>query len=81
MPSPSTVRDSSLVGVLFAAVGVRLLLISHNVLTTWRVVLTYYDVRYWALVFTNILTISEGVVVIRKNRGIEWKWKVFEVTL
>lgn len=74
MPKKSEDGYSSRAVVLFAAVGVRLLFIAHNVLSTWRVVLAHDDTRFWALVLTNFLTVAEGIAVIRRNGGREWQW-------
>lgn len=51
-------------------------MISHNALSVWRVVLTRGDVRYWWIVFGNTLIIAEGVIVVKRNGGTEWKWYI-----
>jgi len=77
MPTSSTKSRQDSSTTLLAAVGVRALLISHNILTVWRVVLTRNDKKYWGLLVANSLTLAEGAAVIRRNGGIEWKWQVY----
>ena len=59
---------------MIVAVVVRLVLIFHNLLSVWRVVVSWDDARYWALVITNVVTVTEMVLVVKLRNGIEWKW-------
>lgn len=62
------------VTTLIAALSVRALLVLHNILAVWRVVISRKDNRYWALTSTNILMFIEAFLVVMKNGGNEWKW-------
>ncbi|XP_033763585.1 uncharacterized protein LOC117344825 [Pecten maximus] len=56
------------------AIFVRLLLVFHTVLATWRVTLAWDDLQYWLMSLGVLLVCLEGYVTIRVNKGIEWKW-------
>jgi len=59
---------------LIAALSVRALLILHNILAVWRVVISRKDNSFWALTSTNVLIMIETLLVVMKNGGNEWKW-------
>ena len=61
---------------IFSAISIRAVLILHNCLTVWRVVIAQGSAAYWALSVGNLLTVIEGILVIRYNGGLEWKWYV-----
>lgn len=79
MPVVSSTKEKNLLAkstTLLSATGVRCLLICHNALSVWRVVLTRGDVRCWWMVLGNTLIIAEGVIVVKRNGGTEWKWYI-----
>ncbi|XP_069123947.1 uncharacterized protein [Argopecten irradians] len=56
------------------AIFVRLLLVFHAVLATWRVTLAWDDLHYWLMSLGVLLVGLEGYITVRVNKGIEWRW-------
>ena len=67
-------ETGSNIRTVISAVAVRAVLVLHNCLAVWRVVTTRGTVAFWGLSAGNILTITEGVLVVRFSGGLEWKW-------
>lgn len=61
-------------GPVIKALIIRLLLIGHNVLAVWRVVKAYEDEYYWLLAIMNVFLFVEGIIVIARRRGTDYKW-------
>lgn len=59
---------------VFSAAGIRFLFILHNILSVWRAVKATQNDVYWFLVCGNILTVLEGLIVIKRRGGLEWTW-------
>ncbi|XP_060571737.1 transmembrane protein 26-like [Ruditapes philippinarum] len=59
---------------IIAALSVRCLLVLHNILAVWRVVISHDNASFWGLASLNILILIETYLVIRRNYGNEWKW-------
>lgn len=59
---------------VIAALSVRCLLVLHNILAVWRVVITRDNSNFWGLVALNVFILVESVLVIRYNQGNEWQW-------
>ncbi|XP_041362779.1 transmembrane protein 26-like [Gigantopelta aegis] len=56
------------------AVSVRLCLLLHSLLTTWRVTVNWSNDQFWLLVVANVPFIVEGLYTVIRRKGIEWKW-------
>ncbi len=56
------------------AVFVRVALLLLNLTAIWRVTLVWKNNWFWLLAVANVLFVAEGLYVVIKKRGIEWKW-------
>ncbi|XP_021346623.1 uncharacterized protein LOC110446017 [Mizuhopecten yessoensis] len=67
-------QSKSHLSTVAMAIFVRLLLIFHTVLATWRVTLAWNNPQFWLMCLGVVLVALEGYITIRVNKGIEWKW-------
>lgn len=70
-------RKLSLVHVI-KAIAVRVLLMTHSLVTIWRTVDVLDDKWYWSLAAANVFLIIDGFYTIFRLKGQERKWYVTE---
>ncbi|XP_067672952.1 transmembrane protein 26-like [Haliotis asinina] len=56
------------------AVVVRLVLFLHTIVSIWRVTDVWKNDQFWLLTLATVPFIIEGIYVVVKKEGIEWKW-------
>lgn len=71
-------RKLSLLHVI-KAIAVRLLLMTHSLVTIWRTVDVLDDKWYWFLAAANVVLIIDGFFTIFRLKGQERKWYVSEI--
>lgn len=59
---------------IIKAVTVRLVLFLHTIVAIWRVTDVWQNDQFWLLTLATVPFIIEGIYVVVKKEGIEWKW-------
>ncbi|KAL5018642.1 hypothetical protein ScPMuIL_004364 [Solemya velum] len=67
-------KTKEYLSVVLKATAVRLILICHNAVAVWQVVVLWDSWKFWILAMGNFFILGEGVYIVMERDGIEQRW-------